>query len=137
MISYIRRALSTSTHLHRRNAMQAGHGNSDKPVCPSPFAQPFMPGVTILLGFCLPHCCLRSLPRLSCSLHTSLLCCCNVCFSLLTVAVPSSGQGAEMQPLGKQHRVHSCIQQKGIFFPQLPFTGLLKAAPRPPGVNRS
>lgn len=105
-ISYVTSALSTSTHLHRRNAVQAGHGNSDKPLHPPRFAQPFLPGVTILLGFCLPDCCHRSLPGSSRSLHTSLLCCCNVCspprFSLSTAAVPSSGQGVERQPLGKQ-----------------------------------
>lgn len=57
--------------------------------------------------------CLHSLPRLSRSLHTSLLCCRNVCspprFLLLTMAAPSSGPG-EMQPLGKQHWVDSSTQ---------------------------
>lgn len=71
-----RRAL-WSAHVHQgpEHSAQAGHSKSDKPVWPSPFTQPLMSGVAVLLGFSLPdRFCLHTLPRSSQSLHTSFLC---------------------------------------------------------------
>lgn len=113
-ICNIQTALNTSTHSHTRDSMQAGDSSPCRPVLPPLLnhscLEPQSHSVAVSQTVCL-----HSLPGLSRSLHTSLLCCHHVCspprFLLLTMAAPSSGPG-EMQPLGKRHWVDSSTQYK-------------------------